>query len=341
MIKYTTGNIFLESAQALVNTVNCVGVMGQGLALQFKKKFPNNFLQYKKACKHKNVQLKKMFVYSTGSYVPQYIINFPTKQHWRGSSKIEDISEGLDDLVQVLQSQNITSIAIPPLGCGLGGLNWVQVKKLIDQKLAHLQNIHIVVFEPQKTHFKAIEASTPPPNMTPGRAVLVQLMHAYLKGLLDPFITLLEVHKLMYFMQEAGETLKLRFVKHHYGPYANNLRHVLKRVEGHFIKGYQAEHDVPNERLHLIDGAVQHAHQVLEQNTKTREHLNKVVNLIDGFETSTGLELLATVHWLIQKESVDPEHIVDQVHAWNIKKQSFSPQRIQLAHKVLKNKGWI
>ena len=340
MIKYTSGNIFVEPVQAIVNTVNCVGVMGQGLALQFKQKYPQNFLQYKKACKKNELQLKKMFVHSTGCDLPQYIINFPTKQHWRGVSKLQDIEGGLDDLLQVLQEYKISSIALPPLGCGLGGLSWSQVKPIIDKKLASQGDVYVVVFEPQKNIRSAL-LPTKPPAMTPGRAVLVELMHAYLKGLLDPFVTLLEVHKLMYFMQEAGEDLKLRFVKHHYGPYASNLRHVLQRVEGHFIKGYQSECDAPSERLHLTQNSLQKAEHVLKTHHATKNNLDKVVDLIEGFETSTGLELLATVHWLIKHESVAPQSIVSYVHNWSARKQQFSPNQINLAYKILRQKTWL
>ncbi len=121
MIEYKTGNILTEDTEALVNTVNCVGIMGRGLALQFKKTYPDNYNAYKKACNRKEMQPGKMFVFSiTGSTRPQYIINFPTKQHWRGNSKLEDIKIGLLALAKELEQRKIRSVAIPPLGCGLG-----------------------------------------------------------------------------------------------------------------------------------------------------------------------------------------------------------------------------
>ena len=126
MIEFKTGNILTEDAEALVNTVNCVGFMGRGIALQFKKAFPDNFKSYSSACKRNEVQPGRMFVYATGQLAyPRYIINFPTKRHWRGKSRMEDIDAGLAALAEAIRSHNIQSIAIPPLGSGLGGLDWL------------------------------------------------------------------------------------------------------------------------------------------------------------------------------------------------------------------------
>ena len=134
MIKYKTGNILTEDAEAIVNTVNCVGVMGRGIALQFKKALPENFKAYATACKRDEVQPGRMFVYETGELTnPRYVVNFPTKRHWRGKSRMEDIQSGLKALTEVIKERNIRSIAIPPLGSGLGGLDWMQVKSQIEE----------------------------------------------------------------------------------------------------------------------------------------------------------------------------------------------------------------
>lgn len=220
MIIYKTGNLLIEDVDAIVNTVNCVGVMGRGIALQFKKKFPDNFKVYNSACKSKEVVPGKMFVFETGKFInPKFVVNFPTKRHWRGKSRIEDIESGLIDLVSIIKKNKITSIALPPLGCGLGGLNWIDVKKRIKTHLAPIQNIQVIVFEPKGAPItNKIAKNRKIPNMTPGRAALIELIHRYLNGLLDPFITLIEVHKLMYFLQESGQPLKLRYTKAMYGP---------------------------------------------------------------------------------------------------------------------------
>lgn len=152
MIEFKQGNLLEENAEALVNTVNCVGVMGKGIALQFKQAYPENFRQYEKACKAGEVQPGRMFTVATGNlFNPRYIINFPTKRHWKNNSKIEDIKSGLVALVQEVPSLGITSIAIPPLGCGNGGLNWADVKPLIVSAFAQLPEVRVIIFAPYKS----------------------------------------------------------------------------------------------------------------------------------------------------------------------------------------------
>ena len=257
MIQYKIGDIFKDNSEAIVNTVNCVGAMGRGIALQFKKACPENFKVYASACKHKQVNPGKMFVFKTGEMLnPKFIINFPTKRHWRGKSRIEDIESGLKDLFLVIKENDIKSIAIPPLGSGLGGLNWFEVKNLIKNALAPLEDVDIIVFEPKGAPgAKEMVRNKEIPKMTPGRAALVGLMSRYLKGLLDPFVTLLEIQKLMYFLQESGEPLRLKYEQAIYGPYAKNLSHVLNAVEGHLISGYADGGDDPNKPLELVPGA--------------------------------------------------------------------------------------
>jgi len=211
MIEYRTGDILEADAEALVNTVNCVGIMGRGIALQFKSAFPRNFKAYEAACRRGEVRPGRMFVFEREELGnPKYIINFPTKRHWRRKSRIEDIEAGLLALAGEIRRRKIRSVAIPPLGSGLGGLNWSDVRSRIETHLRDLDDVQIAVFEPNGTpDLEAIARLREPPSMTPGRASLVVLMHRYLGGLMDPFVTLLEIHKLMYFMQEAGQPLKL------------------------------------------------------------------------------------------------------------------------------------
>ena len=150
MIKLTQGDILSADTEALVNTVNCVGVMGRGIALQFKKVFPENFKQYKAACDRKEVQPGKMFTYDLNSlYNPCYVINFPTKRHWKGKSRMEDIESGLQALVEEVRKRNIHSIAIPPLGCGLGGLRWVDVRAKIEESFQNLADVQVLLYEPK------------------------------------------------------------------------------------------------------------------------------------------------------------------------------------------------
>jgi O-acetyl-ADP-ribose deacetylase (regulator of RNase III) len=185
-------------------------------------------------------------------------------------------------------------------------------------------------------------ASAKAPEMTPCRAALVALMHRYLAGLLDPFVTLLEVHKLMYFMQEAGEPLKLKFNKARYGPYSENLRHVLSAIEGHFVLGYAGGGDAPDKQLDLIPEAVDAAAKFLESHPETRERFQKVTRLVDGFESPFGLELLSTAHWLVKKENATyREDVISKTYAWHDRKRRFTPRQISLAVDVLRDQDWI
>ena len=344
MIEYKTGDILTEDTEALVNTVNCVGIMGRGIALQFKNTFPENFKSYATACKRNEVQPGQMFVYETGQLTnPRYIINFPTKRHWRGKSRIEDIDAGLSALAVEIRSRNIQSIAIPPLGSGLGGLDWSEVRPRIEEMLQEFNDLKVVIFEPGGAPADGrINRSSNVPRMTEGRAALVGLMDRYLRGLLDPFVTLLEVHKLMYFMQAAGEPLKLKYTKGPYGPYAENLRHVLKAIEGHLVSGYADGGDMPDKQLQLVPGALEDAHAFLKNKAKTQSRFAKVSDLVEGFESPFGLELLSTVHWIASKEQVRTvDDIVTRTYDWNDKKKQFSQRQIALVVDVLSQQGWI
>lgn len=342
MITFKTGNLFDTECEALVNTVNCVGVMGRGVALQFKKRFPENFKAYEKACRNNEVMPGKMFVYRTdGMLNPKWIINFPTKRHWRGASRLEDIDSGLDDLVRVIRDNGIHSLVLPPLGCGLGGLNWGDVKRLISTKLGPLPETQIQVFEPGNNPVPAIP-NVAVPNMTPGRAALVMLVKRYLDGLLDPFLCLLEIHKLMYFLQEAGEPLKLKFVKAPYGPYAENLRHVLQRTEGHLLSGYADGGDSPKKQMTLVPGSVKDAESFLRGHDETQKRINRVMELIEGFESPLGMELMASVYWVYSEEHAGTkDEIVSRIHQWNERKRQFTPRQIGLAYERLLDKQWI
>lgn len=341
MIDYRSGDVLTEDAEALVNSVNCVGIMGRGIALQFKKAFPDNFKAYKAACRRSEVQPGRMLVFETHRMTnPRYIINFPTKRHWRGKSRLEDIEDGLIALVEEIRILGIHSVAIPPLGSGLGGLSWPDVRERIERTLGALTDTRVVVFEPEGA--PEIVRSSEVPEMTPGRAALVGLVSHYLAGLMEPFVTLLEVHKLMYFMQEAGERLRLRYVPAPYGPYAENLRHVLQAIEGHLISGYADGGDTPEKQLQLVPGAVADASAYLQQHPDTRMRFEQVTDLVEGFETPFGLELLSTVHWVASHQNVHTMgEIIAATFAWNERKRMFSEDQLRLAVEVLTEKGWL
>jgi O-acetyl-ADP-ribose deacetylase (regulator of RNase III) len=344
MIEFRIGDLLATKVEALVNTVNCVGVMGRGVALQFKDAFPENFKAFKAACDREEVQPGRMFVFETGFLAnPKYIINFPTKRHWRGKSRIEDIDAGLRALVEVVRERGITSIALPPLGSGLGGLPWADVRPRIDAAFHDLPHVQVIVFEPHAaTEPEVQQRAGRVPTMTEGRAALIGLMQRYLGGLLDPFVTLLEVHKLMYFMQAAGEPLRLRYVAGPHGPYAENLRHVLREIEGYYVSCYANTGDEPERELMLVPGAVDDAETVLARHPATRARFERVGQVVQGFETPFGLELLTTVHWVATQSRVETvEDVLQGVYGWNERKRRFLPQQIQLALKILAEQGWL
>jgi O-acetyl-ADP-ribose deacetylase (regulator of RNase III) len=285
-----------------------------------------------------------MFVHETGALTnPRFIINFPTKRHWKGKSRMEDIERGLVDLVDQIQRRRIGSVAIPPLGSGLGGLDWRQVRVRIEAALLDLRQVRVVVYEPNGEGDSRLARRTRNVSaMTAGRAALVVLIHRYRAGLLDPFVSLLEVHKLLYFMQEAGQALRLRYAKAPYGPYAENLRHVLHAVEGHLVSGYGSGGDEPDKQLELVPGAVADAEAFLKRDAPTRARFQRVADLVDGFETPFGLELLSTVHWVAAREgATNASEAIACTYAWGDRKKRFTRRQIALALATLEKNGWL
>lgn len=333
-----------SDVDAIINTVNCVGVMGKGIALQFKKKWPANFKAYEQACKNNQVQLGEMFIYELGALAtPKYIINFPTKQHWRSASKIQDIDNGLNALIQQMLNRGIQSVAIPPLGCGHGGLNWSNVLPLIEQAFLPYPELSAYIYSPEnQPNPQTISANTntTPPNMTAGRAALLLLIDAYRE--VGYGLSRLETQKIAYFLQSSGYYLRLNFVKDQYGPYADNLRHVLDRMDGHFIRG--VGDGVVASEIQPLPRAVEQAQVFISQaEPRLLAHIEKVSELIEGYESAYGLELLSTVHWIATHEQVHAwQDVMPYVHTWNDrKKRLMQPHHIEAAWQQLIAAGWI
>lgn len=325
MIYSMKGNLLEDSAEVYVNTVNTVGVMGKGIALQFKQAFPDVFKQYAKDCKSGDVQVGKMHVVPVhGLASPKYIINFPTKEHWRNPSTLEYIQEGLKDLVQVIQQLNIKSIALPPLGCGNGGMNWSVVRPYIIEALEPL-SIDVHLYEPAGAPpVDQMIVRTSRPKMTMGRALLLGAMAKYVGP--GYRMSLLEVQKIAYFLHELGALPKLQFEKNKYGPYAEALNHVLQNMEGHWIRGYGDR--TTGAEIYLLDGAIKEAEQFLEKNPETKIYLNQVSDLIYGFETPYDMELLSTVCWILKEnisQANDKDFVVKSVQSWNERKKKMFP----------------
>lgn len=344
MLERVRGNLLDADVEALVNTVNTVGVMGKGVALQFRQAFPENYEVYRKACQRDEVRLGRMLTVPTGLLGnPRYIINFPTKGHWRGKSRLEDIEAGLTDLVKVLLERRIRSVALPPLGCGNGGLDWDEVRPRVEVALAALPDVRVLLFEPDGSpDAESMRVRTQRPKMTRFRAVFLMALERY--GLPSYRLSMLEMEKLAYFLQEAGEPLRLEFVRGRYGPHAEALHHALQHMEGHFLRGYGDRSRAASVRV--LPDALAEAKPFLEDYPEARARLERVGHLIEGYETPYSMELLATIHWLAHREEpkalTDPEAAVAGVHAWNAHKRlAFRPDHVRTAWNRLRDQEWL
>jgi O-acetyl-ADP-ribose deacetylase (regulator of RNase III) len=348
MIKVTKGNLLKAPAEALVNTVNTVGVMGKGVALQFRQAYPEMYRAYEKACDAKDVRLGQVQVFDLGGLVggPRWIINFPTKGHWKAKSRLEDIKSGLADLTATVERLGIRSVALPPLGCGNGGLDWDDVLPRIQEAFRGLPEVQVLVFPPTGVpEAAAMPNRTTKPKMTIGQATLVALMDRYLKGMLDPFVSLLEIHKLMYFLKAVGEPLqRLKFTRGSYGPYAPALRHSLIQMENHLTRGFGEGKDNPSTPLELLPGAVEASKEFLSSKTDTTERVNRVAQLIEGFEDPYGMELLSSVHWVMAHEPAarrNAEDAIAAVGTWSPRKRKLlKPEHLAKAWARLKEQNW-
>ncbi|MEO7454328.1 MAG: macro domain-containing protein [Fimbriimonadales bacterium] len=342
MILEGQGNLIAAECDALVNTVNTVGVMGKGVALQFKQAFPANFKEYEAACKRGEVQVGQMYVTRTGMLIPRLIINFPTKRHWKGNARLEDVRAGLKDLRRIVESEGVQSIAIPPLGCGLGGLRWGDVRPLIVDTFMHL-DVEVTLFEPG--HTPATEermVRTVKPKLTEWRAALVALMDSYSELAFEA--THLEAQKLMYFMEAAGESFKEHFAKGEYGPYDQGMRHALVGMEGHYLRGFGEGKRL--DPVAVLPSAREETSHYLEDHPQTLQRLGRVKRLIAGFESPYGLELLATVHWVVTQEdssaATDADKAVALAHAWNARKRrALRTEHLRIAWHRLRDEGWF
>ena len=348
MISVAEGNLLDAPVDALVNTVNTVGVMGKGIALQFKRAYPAMFKDYVLAAKRGDLAIGRMFVWHTGQLDgPRVLVNFPTKRHWRGGSKLADIEAGLNDLVSVIRREKIQSIAIPPLGCGHGGLDWADVEPLIRAKLGPLEDVDIRIYPPTSTPAAAdMRTAGPKPRMTAGRAALIEMIRRYSAVAVEG-ATPIAAQKLMYFLQVAGEQLGLRYERNFYGPYADNLRAVLREIEGHYLEGFGdgSQRVEVSEPFRLLPGAQEAAWQMLRDQAATLERIDRVMELTSGFESATSLELLATVHWVAGHTVANgrsDDAIATGVRRWsNRKARLFTPGQIHKALDVLRDRGWI
>jgi O-acetyl-ADP-ribose deacetylase (regulator of RNase III) len=323
-MEYITGNLLEAKTDALVNTVNTVGVMGKGIALQFKERFPINYKIYVSECKAGKVKIGKMLVVKELTLEGEkLIINFPTKTEWYKKSQYSFINEGLEDLVKVIGEYKIKSIAIPPLGSGNGGLKWDKVKVLMNQYLENISDTEILIYEPNAEVKRLLERQNEKSvELRPGRAMLLYAMFEYEKH--GEIASVFAANKLAYFLQKGGEPLRLDFVPYKYGPYSQAIDKVLYALNGKYLNGLEQMNARAFEPLKLNYQTYPEVEEYIRKNLNAEQHtrLKNLFELISGFESSLALEILSSVDYLLAenpKRGID--ELLSQIQLWNDRKR--------------------
>jgi O-acetyl-ADP-ribose deacetylase (regulator of RNase III) len=332
MIRYETGNLLASEAEALVNTVNTVGVMGKGIALQFKNAFPHNFKIYSKACENNELRIGKLLVTEEDSLLAgrKIIINFPTKTTWRKPSEYRYVEEGLVELVRLIKENRIKSVALPPLGAGNGGLDWNKVKPMLEEHLANVDcDIHI--YEPNSTIKDTLRKERV--KLTPARAMLLSVLYELTRS--GEFVSEFSAEKVAYFLQRFGATkaFNLEFKPNFYGPYSGKVKHVLYYLNGSYIVGYSSKDKKPFEEIGLVADGEQQVNEFL-QNSEYSEVVEKTKSLLSGFYSPFGLELLSTIDFIKTEKKVDSEEaIATELKNWSDRKKTLftNPKFLQIA----------
>lgn len=344
MIEFTKGDLLASSDDVLVNTVNTVGVMGKGIALQFKDEFPHNYAVYVETCKKGELFPGKLLVVRDSSprYGDKIIVNFPTKVHWRNPSQYEYIEKGLVALREFIIKENVTSIAIPPLGCGNGGLDWTRVKTMIFESLSEI-SAAIHVYEPSQDVEKLLKATARPigdVRLTPARAMMLYALFFY-ETLGEP-ATLFAANKLVYFMQRLGEPAfgKFKFTPAHFGPYSNQVGKALHELNGKYLTGLEQMSLKAFEPFTLQYDTWEEVKQYVENtlSAESRDRLSHLVELVSGFQSTLSLEVLATVDYVRNENpGISLEETIKKVWEWSDRKRSIFKERyISIAYEHLK-----
>lgn len=322
MIKYLTGNILESGAQALVNTVNTEGVMGKGIALQFKKAYPNNFKLYQQACKENRVRTGEVFITEDSNVASgsKLIVNFPTKHTWRKPSEYSFIEDGLEDLLKRIEEYDIKSIAIPPLGAGNGGLEWEKVKRIIESKLKDI-DIEVFVYEPTssiKEHLKTERV-----KLTDARALLLYVLYDLVKN--GEFVSEFSSEKVCYFLQRMGahKYFKLDFKPYFYGPYSGKVKYLLYALNGSYIMGFSDMNKKPFEPITLVTDGYEEVKSYIENNEELYKIASKTTSFLSGFYSDFALELLSSLDYLsVKNQTKDIEELTTMLESWNDRKRT-------------------
>lgn len=306
MIIYTTGDLLKSSARALVNTVNCEGYMGKGIAYQFKLQYPENNKDYVKACKTGKLTVGKLHYFNENG---KLIINFPTKDKWRANSKMKYIEDGLDELIKLINVMDIKSIAIPPLGSGNGGLIWAEVKSLIEEKLSVIsKDVQIYIYEPSQNY---ISKPASEPKLSASALILMQM-----KNKLNKFDTL-RLQKTAYFVNIFSNQDYFNFKRHKYGPYDNSVAIISRN-----IKEFQNYHNVKNteEAYRILYNKII-SDKVEKKLIQLTPFIDKSARFVNSIKTNHELECLATIVFLIgERKVLNESEILIEFKEWSIDK---------------------
>jgi O-acetyl-ADP-ribose deacetylase (regulator of RNase III) len=324
-MEFTQGNLLEADVEAVVNTVNTVGVMGKGIALMFKERFPENYEAYRKACKAGTVRTGELFVTQSPELEgPRWIINFPTKEDWRHPTRMEWVERGLEKLREFLVLEGVRSVALPPLGCGNGGLEWGEVRPRIERVLGDLRDVRVVVYEPT-AKYQNVAKKKGVEKLTPARALIAEMVRRY--WVLGIECTLLEIQKLAWFLERTirrlglEDPLDLRFKADRYGPYAQRLTHLLESLDGSYLHCDKRLSDAGPMDTIWFEETKRQTVQLYLHSAEAKSYLRAIEAteaLIDGFQSPLGLELLATVDWLLDREGAEAsvEGIRSSLRAW-------------------------
>lgn len=351
MIHYVKGNLLESNAEALVNTVNTVGVMGKGIALQFREAFPENYRVYREVCHHGDLQVGKVLITEDSNlvYGHKKIVNFPTKTHWKMPSEYTYIEQGLVSLREEIVGRGIRSIAIPPLGSHNGGLDWLRVKKMIEDAMEGL-DCEVYLYEPSDVIVERMNSERV--KLTPARAMLL-LMFGDMNSQ-GEFASVFAAEKIIYFMQRFGAKryFKIDFQPYYYGPYSGGkVAHVLYRMNGSYIKGMGGMENKPFDYIWLIDDAEQVAKQYIDEkkDIQMQEICEKTKSFLKGYYSSYSLELLSSVDYLLETvpalrswRSLDKSAVLDlvegEIQRWSVRKERmFKRQLLAEAVEYMRN----
>lgn len=359
-VDVVVGDMFESSAQTLVNTVNTVGVMGKGVALEFKRRFPDMFEDYHRRCERGEVWLGKPYLYKRPTL--PHILNFPTKAHWRAVSRLQDIVRGLEYLEQHYVDWGITSLAVPPLGCGQGGLDWSIVGPTLFQHLSRLK-IPVQLFAPYGTPHGELDARylqrslesasssditgvSAPLRLEPGWIALIAVLDHLER---DPHhwpVGKTTFQKLAYFATAAGVPTGLRFERGAYGPFARDVAKIMSRLVNNNLL---VQEKLGRMVAHRVGPTYRDARRAYgSELARWDAQIERVADLLARLRTTRAAEVAASVHFAsatIREDTSSPpdeRRVLEVVLTWkDTMRPSLQADEVLLAMRSLAMLRWL